>query len=99
MLAVVLHIWGFIASLQAAITVRNFSLVTDKGVNVFQADSGRRRLQDSAMDRIVLKFSAVEKIFEFQFESSHQIFSSKAVIEIIGRVCENNMKAPIMLHP
>ena len=86
MFPVVLHILGFTASLLASITVRDFSLVTDKGEDVFQAVSDRRQLQDSIMDRIALTFNAMEKNFEFKLERSHPIFAPGATIEMTGRV-------------
>ena len=87
MLAVVLHVLGFTASaVLASITVRNFSLVTDKGEDVFQTYFDRRRLRDSIIDRIALKFNAMEKNFEFEFEISHPIFAPGATIEMTGRV-------------
>ena len=65
MLAVVLHVLGFTDSLLASIPVRNFSLVTDKGENVFQADFYRRRLAVGIVDRLALKFNDGNKQFEF----------------------------------
>ena len=86
MLAVVLHVFGFTDSLLASIPVHNFSLVTDKGENVFQADFYRRRLAVGMVDRLALKFNAEEKQFEFELESSHPIFAPGATIKITGRV-------------
>ena len=96
MLAVVLHVFGFTDSLLASIPVHNFSLVTDKGENVFQADFYRRRLAVGMADRLALKFNAEEKQFEFELESSHPIFASGATIKITGRVREHE-KAPVTL--
>ena len=93
MFPVVLHILGFTASLLASITVRDFSLVTDKGEDVFQAVSDRRQLQDSIMDRIALTFNAMEKNFEFKLERSHPIFAPGATIEMTGRVRRSHKKA------
>ena len=87
--ALVFHFLGFTASLLASITVRNFSLVTDKDENVFQADFHRRRLSNGIVDRLVLKFNVVEKQFEFVLENSHPIFSAGATIEMTGRVREH----------
>ena len=65
--AVVLHVFGLTFSLLASIRVRKFSLVTDKGEDVFQADFYRRRLavKKRIVERLALKFKAVEKYFEF----------------------------------
>ena len=87
--ALVFHFLGFTASLLASITVRNFSLVTDKGEHVFEEDFYRRRLSNRIVDRLALKFNAVEKHFEFVFENSHPIFSPGATIEMTGRVREH----------
>ena len=87
-----LHVFGFTSSLLVSITVRDFSLVSDQGEDVFQTDFYRRRLKakKSMADRLALKFNAVEKHFEFEFERSHPIFAPGATIEWIGRVCERD---------
>ena len=97
MLAVVFHVLGFTASaLLAPITVRNFSLATDKGQDVFKANFDRRRLQGTIVARIALKFNALDKQFEFEFESSLPIFAPGATIEMTGRVREHK-NAPMLL--
>ena len=89
MLAVLFHVLGSTAKLRAPITVRSFSLVTDKGENVFQTNFYRRRLAYNIVDRLALKFNAGNKQFEFELENSHPIFAPDAVIEITGRVREH----------
>ena len=98
MLAVVLHVLGFTTSaLVASITVRDFSLVTDQGEDVFQADFDRRRLQASIVARLALKFNAIGKHFEFEFERSHPLFTPDATITMTGRVC-GHKKTPMLLQ-
>ena len=94
--ALAFHLLGVTASLLASITVRDFSLVNDKGENVFQTNFYRRRLSGSILERIALKFNAAEKEFKFELESTHPIFAPGAKIKIIGRVREQKKKPNTM---
>ena len=73
-----------------SITVRTFSLITDKGENVLREDFDRRRLTDS-FDRLALKFHAFEKQFEFKLERSYPIFAPEATIKMTGSVRKINL--------
>lgn len=88
MLVVTLHILGSIANLPDSITVSKFSLVTAKGENVLHADFNRRRLGDNSVQRLFLKFNAVDKQFEFKFDHRHPIFAPGATIQMTGDVRE-----------
>ena len=94
--ALAFHLLGVTASLLASITVRDFSLVTDKGENVFQTNFYRRRLSGSILERLALKFNTAEKQFKFELESTHPIFAPGAKIKIIGRVREQKKKPNAM---
>ena len=69
--------------------LHNFSLVTSTGENVLRTDFERRRLEDYAVDRLKLKFFAVEKTFEFEFQRSNPIFASGSTIKVTGvsKIC------------
>ena len=97
MLAVVIHVLGFTASILESITVQDFSLVTDEGKNVFQAGC-RRRLEDRIVNRLALKFNAIGKHFEFEFERSHPLFTPDATITMTGRVCGHKKTAMLLQH-
>ena len=103
MLAVVLYVLGFAVNRAVnakSITVRKFSLVTDIGENVLHADFDRRRLVKSIVRRIVLKFNAAEKQFEFEFERSYPIFAPGAAIKITGSVvCKHSFLKENKKHP
>ena len=67
-----------------SITLREFSLETLMGDNVFHKVFDRRRLAD-ASERLALKFDAGNKHFEFEFERS-SVFAPNAVVRTIGHV-------------
>ena len=81
----VLYVWGFTADVNS-ITVRKLYLVTETGENVFHADFDRRRLAESIVRRLVLKFNAEGKQFKFEFERSYPIFAPGSTIKITGSV-------------
>ena len=66
------------------IVLHNFSLITTTGKNVWRTDFERRRLAVHAIDRLALKFHAVEKKFEFELERSNPIFAPGATIKVTG---------------
>ena len=66
------------------ITLREFSLETLMGNNVFHKVFDRRRLSDDS-ERLTLKFDAGNKHFEFEFERS-SVFAPNAVVRTIGHV-------------
>ena len=67
-----------------SITLREFSLETLMGDNVFHEVFDRRRLSD-ASERLALKFDADSKQFEFEFQRS-SVFAANAVVRTIGNV-------------
>ena len=86
-MSLVLLFFGLMAGLPDFITVRNFSLVTDKGESVLRPDFDRRRLSDSlSTRRLTLKFTVDQKRFEFEFQKSYPIFAPDATIKISGQV-------------
>ena len=93
MLAVSLFILAIASIPNDSITVRKFSLVTNKGENVFHKDFDRRRLMDSFRE-LALKFHAVEKQFEFEFRRSYPIFAPGATIKMTGRVRTHRYSQP-----
>ena len=68
-----------------SITLRKFSLATLKGENVFHEVFDRRRLSD-ASEHLALKFHAINKQFEFEFQRT-SVFAPDAVVRMIGHVC------------
>ena len=73
-----------------SIIARNFSLVTDTGESVLHDQFDRRRLASGGVtDRLSMKFFAMNKLFEFQFEPSYPIFLPGATIKMTGRVSES----------
>ena len=88
----VLHVLGLTTTRPDAVTVRNFSFVDDKGESVLRPDFDWRRLSDGfaaspfAPRRLTLKFSAVERQFQFQFQKNYPIFTPDATIQINEQV-------------
>ena len=97
----ILLLWATGAYICGAITLRTFSLVTNTGENVLHANFDRRRLADRSIDRLALKFHALEKQFEFEFARSHPMFAPGATIKMTGSVSEHtttlcSRQAPII---
>ena len=67
-----------------SITLRTFSLATSKGESVFHEVFDRRRLSDTS-ERLALKFHAIKKQFEFEFQRS-SVFAPNAIVRMIGHV-------------
>ena len=72
---------------QEPITLREFSLATTNGDNVFHEEFDRRRLAD-ASHRLALKFHAFEKQFEFEFVRN-SVFAPNGVVRMTGHVREH----------
>ena len=70
------------------IKVKTFTLATTEGDNVFQEQFDRRRLADT-LERLALKFDAVDKHFEFEFRRN-SVFAPDAIIRKTGRVRTNS---------
>ena len=89
MLIVALYVLGIAANPLDSIIVRNFFLETDEGENVLHQHFDRRRLADSSVERLALKFNALGEQFNFEFERSHPIFEPGLTIKMAGRVREH----------
>ena len=74
------------------ITLREFSLATTNGDNVFHEEFDRRRLTD-ASHRLALKFHAFEQQFEFEF-LRYSVFAPDGVVRMTGHVREHRTGAP-----
>lgn len=92
MIIAVFHVLGIAATPLNSITVREFSLETDKGENVLHPHFDRRRLVDFTVNRLALKFNALGDQFKFEFERSHPIFEPGLTIKMAGRVREHTVQ-------
>ena len=86
MIVIVLHVLRFAATPLDSITVRKFSLETDKGENVLHQHFDRRRLVDFTVNRLALQFNVSGHQFEFVFERSYPIFEPGRTIKMAGSV-------------
>ena len=88
MLATALYTLAIACTPPEPITLRKFSLATSNGENVFHEEFKRRRLT-AAFNRLNLKFHAVEKLFEFEFERS-SVFAPDAIVRMTGQVSKHH---------
>ena len=84
MLVAALHTFAIACTPPEPISLREFSLATSNGENVFHEEFDRRRLTDSS-NRLALKFDAVEQQFEFEFERG-SVFAPGAIVRMTGHV-------------
>ena len=86
MFAIVLYLLRLAAIPLDSVVVHEYSLKTDKGENVLHHHFDRRRLADSTVNRLALKFNVSGEQFAFVFQRSYPIFERGCTMKIAGNV-------------